>query len=78
MTTDVRIRTQSKYLQEQSDPNHRRFAFAYTIKISNNGDLDIILVSRHWIIIDALQVRKEVRGNGVVGKQPVINSGSCF
>ena len=78
MTTNVRIHTQSEYLQEQSEPNHQRFAFAYTIKISNNGDLDIILVSRHWIIIDGLQVRKEVRGDGVVGKQPTINSGSCF
>tara|TARA_B100001093_G_C26201057_1_gene748007 strand:- start:206 stop:577 length:372 start_codon:yes stop_codon:yes gene_type:complete len=78
MTDHIKIDTKSKYLQEQSDPTKRRFAFAYTIKISNVGKLDVTLVSRHWIIIDGLQVRKEVRGDGVVGQQPVINSGRTF
>ncbi|MAJ86922.1 MAG: Co2+/Mg2+ efflux protein ApaG [Cellvibrionales bacterium TMED148] len=78
MTDHVRIDTKSKYLQEQSDPTKRRFAFAYTITISNDGKLDVTLLSRHWIIIDGLQVRKEVRGDGVVGQQPIINSGSTF
>ena len=78
MTENLTIDTTSEYLQEQSDPTRRRFAFAYTIKIRNHGQVDVTLLSRHWIIIDGLQVRKEVRGNGVVGQQPTINSGSSF
>lgn len=51
------------------------YFFAYHIRISNEGDLPVKLVSRHWMITDASGHVEEVRGPGVVGEQPVIGPG---
>jgi len=73
---DISVSTQ--YLQEQSDPAHDRYAFAYTIGIENRGEQPVKLLSRHWIITDDQQRVEEVRGTGVVGLQPLINPGQRF
>ncbi len=52
--------------------------FAYTITISNDSDLPVQLLSRHWIITDADNEVQEVRGEGVVGEQPVIPPAGLF
>ena len=63
------------YLNEQSDPDHDRYAFAYTITINNRGSLKTRLMSRHWLITNGNGEVEEVRGGGVVGQQPVIEPG---
>jgi len=73
---DISVTTE--YLPDQSKPDANRYAFAYHICITNCGDNDVQLLSRHWIIIDANQQRQEVRGVGVVGEQPLIASGDNF
>lgn len=73
---DISVKTQ--YLQEQSDPDNSRFVFAYTIGIENKGDKPVKLLSRHWIITDDNDKVEEVRGSGVVGKQPMIEPGHAF
>jgi ApaG protein len=65
----------SQYLAEQSLPEQNRFAFSYTVCISNNGQLPAKLVSRHWVITDGDGRVQEVRGPGVIGQQPVIAPG---
>lgn len=67
-----------KYLEEQSSETDNRFVFSYTITVSNNGDNTIQLLSRHWVITDANNQVQEVRGQGVVGEQPVIKPGQSF
>lgn len=67
---DVSVTT--RYLPEQSQPEQNRFAFSYTITISNNGGLAAKLTSRHWIITDGDARVQEVRGPGVIGQQPTI------
>ena len=62
----------SQYLAEQSLPEQNRFAFSYTVCISNSGLLPAKLVSRHWVITDGDGRVQEVRGPGVIGQQPVI------
>lgn len=62
----------SQYLAEQSLPEQNRFAFSYTVNISNNGQLPAKLLSRHWLITDGDGRVQEVRGPGVIGQQPVI------
>jgi ApaG protein len=52
--------------------------FAYTIRITNTGNVAAQLVSRHWVIVDADQRVQEVKGVGVVGQQPVIKPGETF
>jgi len=71
---DVSVTT--RYLPEQSQPEQNRFAFSYTVTISNNGALAAKLTSRHWIITDGDARVQEVRGPGVIGQQPTIDPGA--
>jgi ApaG protein len=66
------------YLPSHSQPDDDRYTFAYTITISNGSEVPVQLLSRHWIITDADNEVQEVRGEGVVGEQPVIAPGSSF
>lgn len=68
----VRVDVVAAYLPNHSRPQDRQYAFAYTVTISNGSDLPVQLLSRHWIITDANNEVQEVRGEGVVGEQPVI------
>ncbi|MDR7053320.1 ApaG protein [Pseudomonas koreensis] len=70
---DVSVVTQ--YLADQSQPEHDRFAFAYTITVQNNGEVAAKLLSRHWVITDGDGHVEEVRGEGVVGQKPLIAPG---
>jgi ApaG protein len=74
----IKITTEVNYLAEQSDEADNRFVFAYTITITNEGDTTVKLISRHWIITDANQYVQEVRGQGVVGEQPVLKPTQSF
>lgn len=74
----INITAQVNYLAEQSDEADNRFVFSYTITIANAGDSAVKLVSRHWIITDAHHDVQEVRGQGVVGEQPVIKPRQSF
>jgi ApaG protein len=69
---------QPQYLPEQSAPEDHVFVFAYTITITNAGDVTAQLISRHWIISDANGHNEEVKGLGVVGQQPLLKPGESF
>jgi ApaG protein len=75
---DIGIQVVTDYVQEQSEPAADRYVFAYTITITNNGEVPARLVSRHWIITDANGKVQEVSGDGVVGEQPHLNPGEEF
>ena len=66
------------YMESQSSPDDDRYVFAYTVTIRNTGDVAGQLLSRHWIITDAEGHVEEVRGEGVVGEQPVLQPGQSF
>lgn len=67
-----------RHLPDQSDPKTGHHAFAYTITITNTGDVTAQLVARHWIITDANGHTEEVRGLAVVGHQPLLKPGESF
>jgi ApaG protein len=75
---DVAVSAQTRYLAEQSDEAAGRYAFSYTITIRNTGRVAAQLISRHWIIADGTGRLQEVRGLGVVGKQPLLAPGESF
>ena len=66
------------YLPEQSSPEDEVFGFAYTVTITNTGEVAAQLISRHWIISDARGHTEEVKGLGVVGHQPLLKPGESF
>lgn len=74
----VAVEARSRYLADQSDPDAPRFVFSYTIRLRNEGAVSAQLIGRHWIITDADGEVEEVRGEGVVGKQPVLAPGEDF
>lgn len=74
----IEVSPMPHFIPEQSDPDNDRYIFAYTITIRNTGEVPAQLVSRHWIITDAHNEVQEVRGLGVVGKQPLLQPGESF
>lgn len=77
-TQGVRVHVRSQYVAEQSSPADRRYVFAYTVRVENQGTSAAQLRTRHWIITDATGSVEEVRGPGVVGKQPRLEPGEAF
>jgi ApaG protein len=78
-TTDgVTVRVSVSFLPEQSEPARGRWFWAYHVRIENGGDAAVQLISREWTIADGRGGRHEVRGEGVVGEQPIIEPGGSF
>jgi len=75
---DVTIVPKSTYVEDQSDPAKNQYVFAYTITVTNTGNVPVQLVSRHWVITDANSKVLEVKGLGVVGQQPLLKPGESF
>jgi len=75
---DFEIKADPQYLPGESDPNARRWVFAYTIRIRNTGTTPAQLRNRHWVITNADGKRHEVRGKGVIGEEPFIGPGDSF
>lgn len=78
VTQQIRVRVIPSYIPENSRPEEDHYFFSYNIRITNEGNDTVQLLSRHWIIINAEGVTEEVRGEGVVGKTPVLYSGDSF
>jgi ApaG protein len=78
VTNNVRVEVESQYAPERSQPFQNEWFFHYTVRITNEGDETVQLLSRHWIITDATGEMQEVRGPGVVGEQPVLGPGEAF
>ena len=74
----IEVSPMPQFIPEQSDPENDCYIFAYTITIRNIGEVPAQLVSRHWIITDGNNEIQEVRGLGVVGKQPLLQPGESF
>jgi ApaG protein len=74
----LQVDVQPRYLPEQSAPDQGLWSFAYTITISNTGEVPAQLISRHWFITNELGEVEEVKGLGVVGHQPLLKAGESF
>lgn len=77
-TKSIRIDVEPTYLEEQSEPEHDYYVWAYTVEIANQGGDTVQLRSRYWQITDQLGRVHEVQGAGVVGEQPILKPGDTF
>lgn len=77
-TQSITVSVEAFYLDEQSDPEDAHFVWAYHVRIENNGQETVQLLTRHWRITDSLGNIQEVQGDGVVGEQPVLSPGQSF
>ena len=78
VTDDVRIIIEPEYLEAESTPENKRYVFSYKVIIANETDQQIQILSRHWTIIDSNGKRNEVRGEGLIGKQPTLEPTETF
>jgi ApaG protein len=78
VTNSVRVEVESQYAPDHSQPFQSHWFFHYTVKITNEGDDTVQLLSRHWIITDGTGHAEEVHGDGVVGEQPTLAPGESF
>lgn len=74
----IKVDVETRYIEEQSNPEQNYYVFAYTITIQNDGNQAAQLLTRHWVITDSNQKVQEVRGDGVVGEQPMLKPGEQF
>ncbi|MFN4090118.1 MAG: Co2+/Mg2+ efflux protein ApaG [Alphaproteobacteria bacterium] len=77
-TRSVAITVRPEYLEDQSRPDENHYVWAYHIRIENQGDQTVQLLTRYWRIVDSTGRAQEVRGPGVVGEQPVLGPGESF
>ncbi|WP_413290767.1 Co2+/Mg2+ efflux protein ApaG [Bdellovibrio sp. HCB337] len=78
MTPHIQVAVTTVYVPAESRPEQNYHFFAYKISIKNTGARSAQLMSRHWVITDALGRTEDVRGPGVVGLQPKIAAGQTF
>ncbi len=78
VTNSIRVEVLARHSPENSRPLLDEWVFQYTVRITNQGTDTVQLLSRHWIITDALDHVQEVKGPGVVGQQPVLAPGESF
>ena len=77
-TNGIRVQVTTKFLPERSSPKDHEYLFAYFIRISNVGKEAAQLISRHWVITNTDGEEEEVRGDGVVGEQPLLAPGAIY
>lgn len=77
-TDGIRVRVGALFLPEQSDPERDSYMYAYRVVLTNEGERTAKLISRRWMIVDADNEHREVRGPGVVGLQPELPPGGRF
>jgi ApaG protein len=78
VTNDIRVEVIAQHSTQHSRPSEGEWVFQYTVRITNLGPDTVQLLSRHWIITDAVDHVEEVRGPGVVGAQPILPPGESF
>ena len=74
----VSVLVEPFYLEDHSDPTEDSYLWAYKVKIKNNSRSTVKLIRRYWKIFDSNGNHREVRGEGVVGEQPVLEPGEEF
>ena len=77
-TYDLSVVVEPSFVEEQSAPDRGHYVFAYKVRITNTGERPVQVISRHWIITDGDQRVQEVRGLGVIGRQPLLAPGETF
>jgi len=78
ITDGIEVTVEPRFMADRSDPLAGRYFWAYTVEISNRGPRTVRLVARHWRITDGHGKLEEVRGEGVVGEQPVLRGGERY
>nr|WKN34666.1 Co2+/Mg2+ efflux protein ApaG [Tunicatimonas sp. TK19036] len=72
ITEGVKVSIETEYQPEYSDPSQSHYVFTYHVTIENNSNFTVKLLRRYWEVTDAAYPKREVEGEGVIGKQPTL------
>lgn len=75
VTEGIKISVEPFYLSEESIPIQQRYLHGYRVTIENQSGQTVQLLRRHWVIVESNGVQREVKGDGVIGEQPVLSPG---
>tara|TARA_B100000427_G_scaffold243534_1_gene206516 strand:- start:6 stop:377 length:372 start_codon:yes stop_codon:yes gene_type:complete len=78
LQNSIKIQAHPEFLPERSQPDKSYYFFSYNIKIINNSEIGVKLLSRYWHIKDGKGQTEDVHGPGVVGKTPSIKPKGVF
>jgi ApaG protein len=78
VTSGIKVSVETFYRPDQSNPTRNQYVFAYRISITNNSDYSVQLKRRHWFVLDSNATNREVEGEGVVGEQPIVETGETY
>lgn len=78
LTEKIEVSVETRFEEIRLISKQRQFIFSYQIRIDNRSETSVKLLSRHWFIFDSKSHYSEVKGEGVVGEQPIIEAGSSF
>lgn len=76
--SDFKVTIETAFLADQSNIDADEYVFSYKVSITNHSKTPAQLISRHWIITDANGEKREVKGLGVIGQQPMIQTGETY
>lgn len=77
-TRDITVKVRAEFLEGKSDPENNHYVWAYHVRIENGGEVTVQLLARNWQVTDAFGNVKRIKGEGVVGMQPVISATEYF
>ena len=78
VTRQIEVTVEPNFLPDRSSAEQSKFFWSYTIVITNSSEETVQLRERYWIITDASGHQQHIRGEGVVGEQPVLAPGERF
>lgn len=78
VTRGIIVKVRAEFLESQSDPENNHYVWGYHVRIENNGEVAVQLINRNWQVTDAFGNVKRIKGEGVVGLQPVISATEFF
>jgi ApaG protein len=78
ITRGIAVSVEPSYLEANSSPDSSQYVWAYRVTIENQGTETVQLLSRHWMITNARGELTEVKGPGVIGRQPVLEPGESY
>ena len=78
VTRQIEVTVEPRFMPERSSADRSQYFWSYSIVITNSGPETVQLRTRHWIITDAAGRKQEIRGEGVIGEQPVLAPGESF
>jgi ApaG protein len=78
ITRGIAVSVEPTYLEANSSPGNSQYFWAYRVTIENQGRETVQLLNRHWMITNARGDYTEVKGAGVIGKQPFLKPGDTY